>query len=176
MEAPCSASWRNACSDILHWMYRCTDVWEEILNVAFNGVSNMLLVKAWSKAVCGLRMMVVAVLETFINEGINISSGLQRILERACTSRTGRLWIDSILLCMRAEPDGNWLLHQYSLQRMVPYFFAAGHWTYARYIQWYLIDIASGLPSNALEAFMKGEHVCRHSERTWNSVFMDQFG
>ncbi len=36
--------------------------------------------------------------------------------------------------------------------------------------------MASGLPSNVLEAFMKGEHVCRHRERTWNSVFMDQFG
>ena len=88
-------------------------MWEEILNVAFNGVSNMLLGKAWPKDVCDLRMMVEAVLEPFINEGINISSGLQRILERACTSRTGHLWVDClinpviILLCMSAERDGN---------------------------------------------------------------------
>ena len=26
------------------------------------------------------------------------------------------------------------------------------------------------------EYFLSGEHVCRHQEGTWNSVFSDQFG
>ena len=32
------------------------------------------------------------------------------------------------------------------------------------------------LELDAEEYFLSGEHICRHQEGTWNSVFRDQFG
>ena len=155
----------------------CSSGLEEILNAGFKGVANMLLGKVWPKALRGLRMVVEALLQPFIISGATTLSSLEEVLENARGSRTGRLWVDCLikpvsilLLYIRAEREGNWLLHLHSLQRMLPYFFAAGHWNYARYLQWHLTDMAS-LPENVLQAFLKGEHVCRHRQGTWNALF-----
>ena len=75
----------------------------------------------------------------------------------------------------RAEREGDWLLHVYCLRRMVLYFFAAGHWHYARHISWYLQEI-SCLPDDAKADLMAGAFVCRHQEGVWNAVLADQFG
>ena len=82
------------------------------------------------------------------------------ILERARGSRCGRVWVQFLikpvsigLLYIRAEGEGDWLLHLHCLQRMIPYYFAAKYWNYARYIQWHLLEMASGLPDETLEAF-----------------------
>ena len=58
---------------------------------------------------------------------------------------------------------------------MVLYFFAAGHWHYARHISWYLQEI-SCLPDDAKADLMAGAFVCRHQEGVWNAVLADQFG
>ena len=59
--------------------------------------------------------------------------------ERFGKIRTGRLWVDSLitpvtiihlLLC---ADRGVWLLHMYALKRIVPHFFTANHFNYARY-------------------------------------------
>ena len=75
----------------------------------------------------------------------------------------------------RAEREGDWLPHVYCLRRMVLYFFAAGHWHYARHISWYLQEI-SCLPDDAKADLMAGAFVCRHQEGVWNAVLADQFG
>ena len=57
---------------------------------------------------------------------------------------------------------------------MIPYFFAAGHHNYGRYITWYL-RMAQNLPHNAKEDLLAGTHVCRHSDGG-TTVPADQFG
>src|SRR6218665_1327694 len=156
---------------------------EELLSAAFKGVSHMLNGKAWPKAVRGLRMVVTAILEPLVLSGTKTVASLEDKFEEIRGSRTGRLWIDCLIipvtiihLYLRAEREGNWLLHMHSLRRMLPYFFAAGHWNYARYISWHIMEMEASLPEPILTAFMKGEHVCRHRNGLWNSVFLDQFG
>ena len=156
---------------------------EELLGAAFKGVSHMLKGSAWPKAVRGLRMVVCALLEPLITAGKTTVDVMEEELEKVRQSRTGRLWVDCLILpvaiihlFLRAEREGDWLLHLYSLKRMVPYFFAASHLNYARYISWHLQDMATSLPDTILTSFLCGEHVCRHSDGVWNSIFMDQFG
>ena len=56
----------------------------------------------------------------------------------------------------------------------MPYFFAAGHMNYARYITWYLRNVEN-LPTMAKNDLMEGAHVCRHSDGG-TTVPADQFG
>ena len=107
----------------------------------------------------------------------------RRAGESSNLTRTGRLWVDCLItpvvlinLYIHAEREGDWLLHMYSLKHVIPYFFAANHWNYARYISWHVLDMSSSIPDHMLSAFLRGEHVCRHRDGFWNSVFLDQFG
>ena len=55
---------------------------------------------------------------------------------------------------------------------MMPYFFAAGDFNYARYGLCY-INSMEKLPKDTLESFLKGEHVMRHKRGAWNSIWSD---
>ena len=73
---------------------------EELLAVSFKGITNMINGKAWPKALRGLRIVMVALLEPIISSG---------------KSSTGRLWIDCLIypvlilnLFIRAESEENW--------------------------------------------------------------------
>ena len=44
----------------------------------------------------------------------------------------------SLLMFLRGEQNGDFLLQQHCLKAMLPYFFAAGHHNYARYLSWYV--------------------------------------
>lgn len=108
---------------------------------------------------------------------------IQEELDVVRVSRTGRLWVDCFItpviiihLFLRAEREGDWLLHMYSLKRMVPYLFAAGYWNYARYISRHILEMETLLPEEILAAFLRGEHVCRHHSGFWNAIVLDQFG
>ena len=114
---------------------------EDILNVSYKGVSSMLNGKAWPKALRGLRMVVTGLLHECIISGKTSYQAICDKLEESRSSCTGRLWVDCLIYpvwlahtFIRAEREGNYALHMYCLTRMVPYFFAAGHWNYARYI------------------------------------------
>ena len=72
---------------------------------------------------------------------------------------------------IRAEREGDWLLHVYCVKAMMPYFFAAGHQNYARLGLVYLRTIEN-LPENY---FLKGKHVMRHIKGLWNSIWSDMF-
>lgn len=122
---------------------------EELLSVSFKGVTHMLDGKAWPKAVRGLRMVVCALLEPLIISGTSTVAAIVEELEGIRQSRIGRLWVDCLItpvmiihLYLRAEREANWLLHMYALKRMMPYFFAANHWNYARYISWHVLENA----------------------------------
>lgn len=57
---------------------------------------------------------------------------------------------------------------------MLPYFFAAGHHHYARWITWHLRDMQH-LPDTAKDDLLAGSHVCRHSDGA-AAVSADMFG
>jgi hypothetical protein len=156
---------------------------EEILTIAYKGVSSMLNGKAWPKALRGLRMVVTGLLSDYVLMGKNTYEAIDEELQSARSSKTACLWIDCLIypvllahMFVRAEREGNYILHMYCMTRMVPYFFAAGHWNYARYITWHLIEFMTQLDEEALAMFYMGHHVCRHRNGIWNSVFSDQFG
>ena len=102
---------------------------------------------------------------------------LMQILEtEASKSQTTKLWVDvlikPVLLTMmfvRAEREGDWLLHLASYKQMLPYFFAAGHVTYARYVLCYLREMER-LPQEVLSHFTKGAGLCNG---IWNDMMIE---
>ncbi len=93
------------------------------------------------------------------------------------------MWVDCLIypvilahLFVWAEKEGNWVLHLWCCKCMLAYFMAAGHWHYARYLFWYILEFHGLLPQDSLKTVYFGHHVCRHKPGSWNSVFSDQFG
>ena len=103
-----------------------------------------------------------------------------QILEtEASKSQTTKLWVDVLIkpvllntMFVRAEREGDWPLHLASYKQMLPYFFAAGHVTYARYVLCYLREMER-LPQEVLSHFTKGEHVMHHSDGLWTGIWND---
>ena len=60
---------------------------------------------------------------------------------------------------IRAKREGEWLLHLAAIRQMIPYFFAAGHFNYARYGSYYLRSM-SKLPQHVLDHFLKVNRSC----------------
>ena len=124
-----------------------------------------------------------ALLQDFFQSGAKTYQELSEYLEAVREHPVGRLWVDCLikptllaLQLLRAQRDGDFLLQQVSLEAMMPYFFAAGHMNYARYITWYLRNVEN-LPTTAKNDLMEGAHVhvCRHSDGG-TAVPADQFG
>ena len=95
-------------------------------------------------------MVVTCLLEPYVVDGNTSYEMLNDILNDARSSRTGRVWVDCLILpvvilhlFIKAVRESDWDRHLYYLQRMLPYFFAAGHWNYARYIQWHVLEITA---------------------------------
>jgi hypothetical protein len=65
-----------------------------------------------------------------------------------------------LLMFRRGERNGDFLLQQHCLKAMLPYFFAAGHHNYARYLSWYVRQ----MEQRAKQDLLAGAHVCRHSD------------
>ncbi len=69
------------------------------------------------------------------------------------------------------------MLSVYCEQNMLPYFNAAGHWAYARYMTYHIIEVTAGLLREALEMYMSGDLLsCKHKQGLFNAVFADQYG
>ena len=65
---------------------------------------------------------------------------MQELKARASKSRTAKYWVENLILpvllmliFIRAELEGEWALHLWAVNGMLPYFFVAGHIYYARY-------------------------------------------
>ena len=64
---------------------------------------------------------------------------------------------------MRVEREGDWILQQQYLERMLPYFFVAGHNNYACCISWHR-RYMQHIPLDAKQDLLTGSHVCRQTE------------
>ena len=95
-------------------------------------------------------------------------------------SKTAQVWIKNflqplfiVLRFIRAEREGEWLLHLATVREMIPYFFAAGHEHYARHATSYLLEMEALPPGGPKDRFMNGEFTTRLTEALWNNIFSD---
>ena len=58
------------------------------------------------------------------------------------------------------------------MKEMIPLFFAAGHFNYARYGLYYLRSMEH-LPDEVKEHFMQGEHTMHHIPGIFNGIWKD---
>jgi hypothetical protein len=75
---------------------------------------------------------------------------------------------------VRAEREGDWPLHLWAVDKIIPYFLASAHIHYAWYWLVYLFSMQK-LKGDILEQFMEGDHVQRHKQGTFNSMWTDMF-
>ena len=98
--------------------------------------------------------------------------------------RTIKLWqvynsgVNAIKLFLRAEKTGDWGLHLYSVQELLPFFHAAGHMPYAKSAHLYLqqmLELRNKMSTTDFENFTsKGYFTIRRSNRFWAGIFSDQ--
>ena len=75
----------------------------------------------------------------------------------ASKSKLAKHWIKNLIepvFLMRAEREGDIALHLYACRKMIPYFFAAGHWNYARDSLVYIRSMEK-LPFELMNKFIK---------------------
>ena len=157
---------------------------EIIIGAAFGGVNNIMCHgKPWVRAIRAYRMVSCILLQSFLQTGFKTWDEICNHLEKARLHPTGRHWVDNLIMptlithqLLRAEREGDWLLQQLCIKRLLPYFFAAGHPNYARYLSWHTLEMSMLLPADAKEDLLSGAFVCRHKTGSWNSVSADQFG
>ena len=109
-------------------------------------------------------------------ETVYSNDDLMLALERkASSSRTSKMCIENfikpvliMMLFVRGEREADWAFHIWAVNKMILYFFAAGHVKYARYGLYYLRTMVC-LPTEVLTRFLKGEHVMHHQSgfSTW---------
>ena len=153
-----------------------------VLNSSFAGVKRMLSGHKFPQNVRALRLVAEEIMrDVFVrNQPSTMEEFLACLEPLSAISKTSKLWIDCllkpVLLMMkfvRAEREGDWLLHLHAAEEMIPYFFAGHHTNYARYGLYYLRTMQN-LPPDLFPQFMKGEHVSRMREGVWNGVWTDQ--
>ncbi len=112
-----------------------------LISAAFGGITSIMNGKAWTNALRAYRLIIAVLLQSFYSNGCKTYQELTDYMETAREHPTGRLWVDCLvkptllaLMFMRGERNGDYLLQQHCLNAMLPYFFAAGHHNYARYI------------------------------------------
>lgn len=108
---------------------------------------------------------------------------LQDYLDRSREHPTGRHWVDNLIKptllihhLLRAEREGDFTLQLAAIEGLLPYFFASGHFHYARYLTQHILEMNYLIPAEAKAELASGAFVCRHQAGVWNSVSSDQFG
>ena len=155
---------------------------ETLICSAFGGLTGIMSGKSWGRAMRAFRMVSTALLMSFFTTGPKTFQ-LCNYLESCRQHPTGKHWVDNLIKptllvhqLLRSDREADFLLQQLTLERMLPYFFAADHHQYARYITQHLLEMHHLLSPDAKSELMSGAFVCRHHEGIWNGVSSDQFG
>ena len=157
---------------------------EVLVGAAFSGRTSIMNGKVCVRSMRAFRMVTAALLYEFLKDGgPKTFEDISQYLDTAREHPTGKLWVDCLIRPTliahqfeRAERDCDYLLQQHCYQQMLPYFFATGHWPYAKYVTWHVMEMQHMLPDDAKMDLLAGAHVCGHRPGTWNSVSPDQFG
>ena len=107
----------------------------------------------------------------------------KKMEEAAATGRTAKLWVQYmhsvsiIKLFVLAERSGDWKLHLYCVQRMLPFFHASGHLNYARSAHVYLqemLKLDKEMNPEDMDKFVnKGFFTVRRSNKFWSGIWTD---
>ena len=136
---------------------------EVYLASAYRGLTGIFNGKSWVKAMRSYRGISAALLKLFLSTGPKTFEQLEQYLETARLHPTSRHWVDNFLLPTllihpfeRSEREGD-------MERMLRYFFIAGHAQYARYLTQYLLEMLV-LHCEAKADLVSGAFVARHHE------------
>ena len=155
----------------------------EVLSEAFGGVLKMLAGKTYPDNVRALRMLVEELIRPFfqIQNMLRMDDLQHSLNDTASHSRTAKLciWVNyvikpvfTIMKYARAEREADWPLHLASVHEMMPLFFAASHFNYARYGLYYLRE-REAMPEVVRQHFVKGEHTMHHNAGLFNGIWSD---
>ena len=138
--------------------------------------------RSWDTSMRALRVfrMVSSILrQSFLQTGFETPEEICEYLERSQLHPTGRHWVDNLITptlvahqLIRSEREGDWLLKQFCIKRLLPYFFIAGHHNYARHLSWHCLDMLVLLPAEAKDGLLSGALVCRHKAGSWNAEYL----
>ena len=152
------------------------DMW---MGSAFAGVDKMLVGKKFPMNIRAFRICALELLRSVIEPSTTCDELDSKLHDLSATSCLAEHWIKNfihpvflILMYIRAEREGEFGLHLYVCQKMLPYFFASGHWNYARDAIVYLRSMES-LPKTIFDKFMNGEHVVRLQDGLFNGIWSD---
>ena len=105
---------------------------DTLVGSAFGGLTGIMSGKV--RAMRGFRMVSAALLENFLQANENNFDDILAHIEDARKHPSGRHWVNNLLMpthlahqFLRAEKEGNWLFQQLCIERMLLYFFSAGH-------------------------------------------------
>ena len=150
----------------------------QLMMSSFAGVEKMLTGKKFPMNIRALRFVVVELLRGH-TEGMLKYHEVSKFLDVSAKRNLVKHWIRNlikpvllIMLYVREEREGEFALHLDVCKRMLPHFFAAFHWNYARDRIAY-VQMMQNLPGNVLNPLMKGEHVVRLQDGLWNAIWMD---
>ena len=145
LEISGAASRNDAYADIVSWVHRDADEGIRCGCAAHGSLrrsrSGIITGKSWTNALRAYHLITTVLLQDFFQSGAKTYQELSEYLEAVREHPVGRLWVDCLIMptllalqLLLAQRDGDFLLQQVSLEAMMPYFFAAGHMNYARYI------------------------------------------
>lgn len=97
-------------------------------------------------------------------------------------SETAKLWIQYVQMVsllkmfIEAEKSGNWQLHLDTVQKMLPFFHASGHFLYAKSAHLYLQDmynLKERMDEAEYEQFVNGGFTIRRTDKFWSGIWSD---
>lgn len=124
--------------------------------------------------------------------GVNENIIVQKVLDKfdaalnECEKNgpTAKLWTQYFKMVtlvkhfIEAERSGNWELHLDTIQKMLPYFHASGHFLYAKSAHLYLQDMSRLREKMPAEEFHKftdqGYFTIRRTNKFWSGIMSDQ--
>lgn len=109
-----------------------------------------------------------------------LNSAIQVLKQRGPTAELWLQYFNFILLAIRyieAERLGNWNLHLYCVQQMLPVYHAAGHSNYVRAMQIYLQQMSTlqdKMDPNEYRLFTEeGHFTVRRTDKAWAGIWTD---
>ena len=155
---------------------------EGILSTTFGGVKKMMIGKNFPNNFRAFRILTEELLKAADIDLLNYASTtdlIDALEQRFAGSKTALMWIRNfikpvfiMMRFVRAERDGEWLLHLECVREMLPYLYAAGRHNYAKSAPVYLMEMES-LEGDIKDRFMRGEHTVRLQTALWNSFWTD---
>jgi len=120
---------------------------ESYVAAAYGGLTGKFNGKSWVKAMLAFRSALVALPQRFLSTEAKAFDQINQYLDTARLHPTGQHWVDNFIVPTllvhqfeRAEREGDILLKQLTIKRMMKYFFLAGYVQYARYLTQYLLE------------------------------------